>query len=79
MSALKPRRGAIRTSPVSVAPASHPAADSWAPARAAARRLLLRRLEIDARRQLAAEIARHHDRLRLGLIPPPYKPGPLEW
>jgi hypothetical protein len=42
-------------------------------------RLALRRAEIEARRQLAAEIARHHDRLRLGLIPPPYKPGPLEW
>ena len=33
----------------------------------------------EAKRQLAAEIARHHDRLRLGLVPPPYKPGPLQW
>lgn len=34
---------------------------------------------IEAKRSLAAEIARHHDRLRLGLVPPPYKPGPLQW
>ena len=40
---------------------------------------MLRRVEIEARRQLAAEIAAHHDRLRLGLVPRPYTPGPLEW
>jgi hypothetical protein len=43
-------------------------------------RLQLRRIEIEARRQLAADIAGHQDRLRLGLVPRRYKPDePLEW
>jgi hypothetical protein len=42
-------------------------------------RLELSRIEIEARRQLAAEIAAHHDRMRLGLIPRAYKRGKLEW
>jgi hypothetical protein len=40
---------------------------------------LLKRIEREAKRQLAAEIAAYHDRIRLGLIPRPYKPGPLKW
>jgi hypothetical protein len=59
--------------------------DTTAARAAAAARLLrlerglLRRVQIEARRQLAAEIAAHHDRLRLGLVPRPYKVGPLEF
>jgi hypothetical protein len=40
---------------------------------------LLKVMRAKAERQLAAEIARHHKRLRAGLVPPPFKPGPLEW
>jgi hypothetical protein len=62
-----------RTYQISAAPEPRPDRPALAPGPA------LTVMQIEAKRQLAAEIAAHRDRLRLGLVPPPFKPGPLEW